>query len=186
MVTVTAVVCSHANPDGLRHILGSLRYQTRPPDETLVYCSDTPDLLRLREDFPEAQFHERPNLDDWGHEKRAEGLDRATSEWVGFFNDDDSYHVSYLERMLAVAAATGGGQTAAADVVYCGWNTYPACTFTYGSSTSGNFLVRTRFAQKVGYPTRRYEADGDFIEMLNNAGAVKYKLEDTIYFHNSQ
>jgi hypothetical protein len=185
MNSVTAVVTSHSNPGGLRHILGSLRYQTRPPNETLVYCSDTPDLLRLREDFPEAQFHERPNLDDWGHAKRAEGLDQATSEWVGFFNDDDSYHPSYLERMLATAAG-GANQTMVADVVYCGWNTYPACTFTYGSSTSGNFLVRTRLAQQTGYPTRRYEADGDFIEALNAAGAVAYKLDAVLYTHNSQ
>jgi GT2 family glycosyltransferase len=177
-MTFTAIVTSHANPSGLRTILGCLRYQTEPPDETIVLCSDTPDVLRLREDFPEAQFLERPNLNDWGHAKRAEGLELAEGDWVGFFNDDDSYTPDYIEKMLA--------RTVDADVVYCGWNTHPGCTFNYGSSTSGNYIVRATLGRKVGYTSRRYEADGDFIEALNTAGARVYRVGEVLYHHNAQ
>lgn len=178
MPTFTAVVVSHARPDKLRHLLGNLRYQTRPADETIVLCSDTPDVTRLREDFPEAEFLERPPAGDWGHSARAEGLDRAACEWVGFFNDDDSYNRRYLELML--------NETANHDVVYCGWNTYPACTFNLGSSTSGNFIVRRELGQQVGWTSRRYEADGDFIEALNTAGGRVARVDEVLYHHNVQ
>lgn len=177
-MTFTAVVTSHAFPAGLRHILGQLRYQTRPADETIVLCSDTTDLARLKEEFPEAEFLERPDCGDWGHEKRAEGLERATGDWVGFFNDDDRYARDYLARMLA---ATGPD----VDVVYCGWSTYPDCEFRLGSSTSGNFIVRRSLAQTVGWASRRYEADGDFIDALVAADARLARVNQVLYHHNA-
>lgn len=179
MATFTAVVTSHARPHCLRRILGNLRYQTRPPDETIVLCSDTPDVARLREEFEDVEFLERPNRDDWGHEKRAEGLERATGTWVGFFNDDDSYVRDYVERMLAATDPD-------VDAVYCGWSTYPDCDFRLGSSTSGNFIVRRSLAVTVGWTSRRYEADGDFIDALVDAGARTVKVPHVLYFHNRQ
>ena len=176
-MTVTAVVCSHANPDGLRAILGCLRYQSVKPDETIALVSDTPDLARLREEFPDVEFLERPDRADWGHEKRAEGLQRATMEWVGFFNDDDSYTRDYLETMLAAGRA--------ADVVYCGWNEHPDCGFHGCSSTAGNFLVRTRVAQRVGWNGRHYQADAEFIEALNIAGVRIARVDRLLYTHNA-
>lgn len=177
-VTFTAVVTSHARPDGLRAILGCLRYQTRPADETIVLCSDTPDVARLREDFPDVRFLERRNMNDWGHAKRDEGLWLANMDWVGFFNDDDSYTVDYIETMLAHAGDN--------DVVYCGWSTYPDCDFRLGSSTSGNFIVRALVGRAVGWTSRRYEADGDFINALAHATRRIVKVPRTLYFHNAQ
>lgn len=177
-MTFTAVVTSHARPDQLRRLLGNLRYQTRPPDETIVLCSDTPDVMRLREDFPDVKFVERDNLNDWGHAKRAEGLWLANMDWVGFFNDDDSYDLGYVEKMLAA--------TAEADVVYCGWSTYPQCAFRLGSSTSGNFIVRGLVGRAVGWISRRYEADGDFIDALAAATDRIVYVPQVLYTHNRQ
>ena len=162
-------------------MLGNLMYQTRPPDETIVLVSGlSPALVAgLREHFPAVSFHERPDLQDWGHAKRAEGLALARKDWVGFFNDDDSYAVDYLEKMLAAG-------TDLVDAVFCAWNRIPGCHFGLGSSTSGNFIVRRELAQKVTYPTRRYEADGDFIEALNRAGARSVKVDEILYHHNHQ
>lgn len=179
MVTFTAVVVSHAAPDACRSILGQLRYQTRPADETIVLCSDTPDIARLREEFPEAEFLERPNRDDWGHEKRAEGLERATGTFVGFFNDDDGYSRSYIDKMLSTA------KQHQADVVYCSWNEYPDCHFGLGSSTAGNFIVRTALAQQVGWAGRRYEADGDFIDAVGDRTERIVKVPEPLYTHNT-
>lgn len=177
-MTITAVVTSHANETGLRHILGQLRYQTVPPDETIVLCSDTPDVMRLREDFPDVTFHPEPNLDDWGHDKRSKGLGLATSEWVGFFNDDDRYANDYIEKML------GAAETHTA--VYCAWPYSPDCSFALGQSTSGNFIVKTELAQRVGWRHRHYEADGMFIEEVVRAGASIVKVPEILYWHNEQ
>jgi len=168
MPSFSAVVTSHANPDGLRYVLGMLDGQTLIPDEIIALVSGSPDC----------GFHQRPNLNDWGHAKRAEGLQMARGDWVGFFNDDDSYSSDYLAKMLAAAAG--------ADVVYCGWNTYPNCTFNLGSSTSGNFIVRREFGQNVGWTSRRYEADGDFIEACRANGALIRRIDEVLYAHNIQ
>jgi len=116
-------------------------------------------------------------MNDWGHEKRAEGLQMATQDYVGFFNDDDSYDLSYLEKMLSIPDA---------DAVFCSWNTIPDCTFNGASSTSGNFVVRRELAQRIGYTSRRYEADGDFIEAINASGAAVFRINELLYRHNDQ
>lgn len=156
-------------------------YQTRPPDETIVLLSGASqhDLEDLREDFPHAEFFPRENRNDFGHEKRAEGLALASKDWVGFFNDDDSYAMDYVEKMLRAAYGY--------DVAFCAWNSHPHCLFAIGSSTSGNFVVWTSLAKLVGYTSRRYEADGDFIEALKSAGAqVAPKVQEILYHHNFQ
>jgi hypothetical protein len=174
-VRLTAIVTSHANERGLRSILGNLLYQTCPPDEILAFCSDTPDLLRLREDFPSVLFAGCENENDWGHAKRALGVVMAQGEWLGFFNDDDEYANDYIEKMLAA-----GGDN---DVVYCAWNEQPLCHFHLGSSTSGNFIIRTELAQRVGYRHRAYEADGLFIEDVKNASARVARVDEILYTH---
>lgn len=178
-MTVTAVVVSHANEHGLRTMLNNLLRQTRPPDEVIACCSDT-DLAGVRGDYPTVAFRRCENRNDWAHEKRAEGLAVAESDWIGFFNDDDSYVDSYLERMLARAEAEN------ADVVYCAWNEQPHCDFKGWHSTSGNFLCRTELGQRVGWVGRHYEADAEFIDGLVAAGAKVVRVDEILYHHNVQ
>lgn len=173
----TAVVVGCDDEPGVRHTLGCLRYQTRPPDETIVIVSDTAGVSRLREQFPEAEILERPRAGDWGHAARAEGLARAAGDWVGWFNSDDRYDRRYLEKMLALRDH--------ADVVFCGWNEQPDCVFRPGSSTAGNFIVRTAVARRVGWNGRHYEADGDFIAAAAAHGRV-VKVNEVLYTHNPE
>jgi hypothetical protein len=181
VTTFAAIVTSHANEPGLRNMLGQLRYQTRPPDETLVLFSGGPyDVIRLLKDFPDAGLGERPDRSDWGHEKRAEGLELASSEWVGFFNDDDSYDASYLEKLMRHA-------NDAIDVVYCAWNGRTTnCRFALGQSTSGNYIVRTAVGREAGYTDRVYEADGTFIERVAKLARNIVYVPDVLYRHNEQ
>lgn len=177
MPTITAVVTSHANVRGLRSILGNLHYQTRHPDETLCFVSgiSRAEFCRLAEEFPWVQFFFEDDLADWGHAKRSAGVERATREYVGFFNDDDSYSLDYIERMLEPRA----------DAVYCAWNEQPECVFSSGSSTSGNFIVRSEIAKKIGYPSDAvYENDGVFINRINNHAKSIVKVNDILYTHN--
>ena len=173
-------MASHANETGLRKMLGNLIYQTRPPDEVIVLVSGvTPaELNSLKEDFSFVTFLPRESRNDWGHEKRSEGVELASKDWLGFFDDDDSYSRHYLERMFAVSES--------ADVVYCSWNVIPRCQFALASSTSGNFIVRSELAKRVGYMSRAYEADGRFIEALKAEGARVNRVDELLYFHNVQ
>jgi hypothetical protein len=165
----------------LRKILGNLRYQTRSCDEVRVYLSDTPHavVLDLREDFPEYHFSPQPNRNDWGHEKRSIGVAEAQSDYLGFFNDDDSYAMDYVERMMGEAEAGAG-------VVYCSWNEIAECGFHLGSSTAGNFIVASGLAREVGYNSRAYVADGEFINALHHATDSIARIDEILYFHNVQ
>jgi hypothetical protein len=161
-------------------MLGNLMYQHTPPDETLVYVSGVPpaEVAELREDFPHARFTQVRNMEDWGHAKRARGLHEAKADVVGFFNDDDEYDDDYTARMLDELQQ-------GADVVFCNWSYSPAGTrFDLGSSTSGNFLVRTKVAKRVGWAGRGYCADGDFINALKEATDRIVRVDDVLYRHN--
>jgi len=178
-VTFTAIVTSHANSAGLLHALKALRTeQTRVPDQIIVLASDTPEIVKFPRSFPGVEFNDVENANDWGHSKRARGIELAVCDWIGFFNDDDSYAPKYIARMLREAPK--------ADVVYCGWNEQPHCEFALGKSTSGNFIVRSTLAKKVGWNDRHYEADGTFIEALKAAGARVVRVDETLFYHNVQ
>lgn len=180
MPTFTAVItCHDGDPT---KILGNLRYQTRRPDQTLLYWSwaDPKLYAFVREHFPEAKVFTPDNLNDWGHQKRAVGLLAAHCDYVGFFNHDDAYSVEYVEKMLAAA------ERERADVVYCDWNGRIDTEFTIGNSTSGNFIVRTPLAQGVGWNHRQYDADGLFISDLRATRPRIAKVPLSLYTHNPE
>lgn len=183
MSSFTAVVTCHAREWNLRHLLGNLAYQSRTVDETLVFVSGVTRgaFARLGEDFPHATFFLENDRQDWGHAKRAAGVERAGSDYLGFFNDDDSYDDFYVETMM------GAAESNAADVVYCAWSTYPDCEFRLGQSTSGNFIVRSSLARVVGYPGDRvYENDGVFIDGLAAEADPIVYIPTVLYRHNVQ
>lgn len=180
MSTFTAVVTAH-DQDPTK-IIGQLMYQTRKPDEILVFCSDVDGVDVLAEDFKVVDFIEVPNMNDWGHAKRAQGVELASGDYLGFFSADDRYDAMYVESMMAVA------EEHMADAVFCDWFSkefgpmIPAA-FKPGSSTSGNFIVRTAFAREKGYTDRHYEADGAFISKLAEDGKV-VRVGEVLYGHN--
>lgn len=178
MSTFTAVVTAHK--ESPHRILGNLLYQTRKPDEILCFLSDVPApvVAEAREHFPAVQFVCTPNRNDWGHEKRALGVARATGDYVGFFNHDDSYDLQYIEKMMEAAEA-------GAEIVYCEWDVGHVVGFRSGSSTSGNFIVYTKLAQTAGYTKRDYPADGHFIRALSDMKPRIVKVEKELYFHNA-
>ena len=73
--------------------------QSRKPDEIIVLASDI-DLEEARKRYTGVTFYAEPNLNDWGHDKRAKGLDLATSDYAGWFNHDDSYDPHYIAEMM--------------------------------------------------------------------------------------
>lgn len=162
-------------------MLGNLQYQIVPPTETLVYVSGLkPSRIgKLREHFPHCRFSRQPDLQDWGHDKRRQGVQDAAGDYLGFFNDDDSYDNAYLHTMLH-AVADG------ADAAYCAWNEQPNCSFGLGSSTAGNFIVRTSLARSIGYPVDHgYECDGHFINAVEAFANQVVRVDEILYWHNT-
>ena len=152
----------------------ALLLQSKKPDEIIVLASDI-DLEEARKRYTGVTFYAEPNLNDWGHDKRAKGLDLATSDYTGWFNHDDSYDKTYIEKMMANKGS---------DVVFCGWNKSSTPNFSAGSSTSGNYIVKTSYARTVGYKDRHYDADGTFIDGLAGQGGKITRVEEVLYFHN--
>lgn len=175
-MTVTAVVCAHGPGSQVADIVGQLHGQTAPPAEIRVYASDVPQHVL---DSLDAVVTVVENRNDWGHEKRAQGLAEATGEWVGFFNDDDLYDPDYLRQMVEAAAGY--------DLVMCSWNErggpviHPKPVLNH--VTAGNFLVNRRAAQQVGWNGRKYESDGYFIQDLVAAGATWTVVDRVLYWH---
>lgn len=176
MATFTAVVTAHKDWWGMIRTIASLMSQKRKPDEIIVLASEI-DLTNARIAFPEVKFYEEPNLKDWGHGKRAKGLDLATSDYIAWFNHDDSYDQTFIQEMMESASGT-------ADVIYCGWSKIHRPSFALGQSTSGNYIARTSYARQAGYTDRHYEADGTFINRLAALGGKIEFLPKVLYFHN--
>lgn len=178
-MTVSAIVVSRSNEAGLRSMLECLTGQTRPPDEILCYCAGytSQRFLSLVTDHPGVEFHQHVDVPDFGHSARARGLAAASMEYVGFFNDDDWYEDTYLERMLAVMPGH--------DVVFCAWNEQPDCGFVGCQSTAGNFVSRRVLSVEAGWvASDRYENDAAHIDRLNELGARVVKVDDVLYHHN--
>ncbi len=98
----------------MERTLTALFAQSRKPDEVIVLASDI-DLEEVRKKHTGVTFYAEPNLNDWGHAKRAKGLDLATKDYIGWFNHDDSYDPHYIAEMMWLAEL-------GSDVVYCGWS----------------------------------------------------------------
>jgi hypothetical protein len=176
MATFTAIVTAHADAAGMERTVRALLNQSRKPDEIIVLASDI-DCSVARERYPRISFYEEPNLSDWGHDKRAKGLNLATSDYAGWFNHDDSYDPHYIAEMMWQAELGH-------DVVYCGWSKDSTPQFVHSSSTSGNYIAKVEVARKAGYTDRHYEADGTFINRIAAiTNSIKF-LPGTLYFHN--
>jgi hypothetical protein len=176
VATFTAIVTAHADEAAMLRTINSLLAQTRVPNEIIVLASDI-SLSEAERAYPAIRFHPEPNLSDWGHDKRAKGLDLAASDYSGWFNHDDSYDKTYIEVMMSEAEAGH-------DAVYCGWSKASTPNFRLGSSTSGNYIVSTALAREAGYTDRHYEADGTFIDKIaSKAKSVKF-VPKVLYFHN--
>jgi hypothetical protein len=145
---LAAIITAHKDtPMG---IIQNLEDQTVRPAHLLVGTSDWSGAINTKLPLHREPF---PNHNDYGYRKRNRLLRMVEDEFVGFFNHDDSYELSYIERMLGTAVKEG------ADIVYCGWTrrdalkeitaTLPA-VFRPFESTLGAFIVRTSAMLEVG------------------------------------
>ena len=181
-MTLTAVVTAHDASPG--PIVRNLLAQTRKPDEILVFISAHKHALRLTGFDGLVQVFLVANKNDWGHQKRALGLELASGDFIGWFNHDDSYEPTYIEELL------GAVEREDADVAFCNWShggrgmdVNHACEFRGGNSTAGNWIGRTALIREVGYTNRDYSADAHLIDAVRPKAKV-VKVHKTLYNHN--
>lgn len=175
--TFTAVVVAHGDVEQTEKCIKMLKEQTYKDTEILVFYSD----MKPDPQYPDVNYLIQPNRNDWGQEKASHGLNAARGDYVGFFNIDDEYESSYIEKMIKKAKSEN------LDLVYCDFTSKEGSTI-FGQpklniGTRGMFIVRTEFGRSVGYNHRDYGADGKFLEELVAAGAKHARLEDVLYRH---
>lgn len=196
MSTFCAIVTCHDAPAD--PIIECLLAQTRPPTSIYLGLSGTGIIPADLLSNPAAtRTLKTRNRDDFGYYKRNTLAAQATEDYLGFFCHDDSYHLSYIERMMEVAEAKQ------ADIVWCRWLDIPRCTFTPCSSTLGNFIIsRALFSQLKGFPELEFNApyklrdgrtlhivdhglrDAVFIDMCKEATTNIEHVPLMLYYHN--
>lgn len=173
---VSIVLTAHKDREELMTALRSAQLQTWPGREVIALACCIPGLERMSQQGEQPELQLVECQEDFGHAKRAQGLELARGDWVMFWAADDLYHVDFLRTMVLAGRASG------ADLVACDWipkwrgsmmKTQPRT----GQVTSGNFIVRRSVALHAGYRHRHYEADGAFIEDVMATGATWHRVK---------
>ena len=126
----------------------------------------------------------------WGHPNRKMMLDKIPCEpedLILLTNDDNYYVTTFVDKMLT-------GMTKAVGMVYCDMLTnyydYDVvhCVPKVNRIDMGAFVVRADIANKVGFNSVKFQADGEYCEEVvkcckeNNYRVLK--IEKILFVHN--
>lgn len=136
----------------------------------------------------------------FGHPLRAEGIKRATGDWLLITNDDNYYAPVFAERMMARTAPDVA--CVLCDMVH----NHPRCDYLgrggkethYGVLVTkpqvqfadiGCFIVPTAIAKQVGFPWRDHDGDGRYLVECIRAGRKAgrgqvVKVPEVLFVHN--
>jgi hypothetical protein len=127
-------------------------------------------------------------VNNWGHQIRADYLQKVTSEYIIITNPDNYYMPVFLEYMLKPF-------TPGRDIVatfcsamvhsYRNWETQPT-RLARGHLDCGGVLLKTAQAQAVGWKSLEHSADWFFFEdIIKRYGAGKFvPVKGTLFVHN--
>lgn len=183
-MSITVAVITHDRLRKLEHLLYIIGEQTVQPDRVEVYYSGYEDgqLSLLKEKYPNYTWIVQQDKKDWGHDKRANALQKCTTDWIVTMNDDDQYPFVFLELMLQA------GKTSGADIVYCDFATRTNPDFCVdaklerGHITNGCMLINQRVALSIPYTHRTYAGDWFFVNDCINSGVNFHKLNKLLFF----
>lgn len=187
--TLSAVICTHSLQrwDALSRSVASLESQTMPPAEIVVVVDHNDELLaRAKAEFTAARVV--PNTNRRGLSgARNTGLARATSEVVGFLDDDAWAATDWAERLIAVyddptVAVVGGAVEPA-------WATHRPTWFphefdwvvgcTYRGLPTVRSTVRNVVGANMSFRRSAIETVGGFDELLGRVGGNGAGCEET-------
>ena len=198
---MTVVCVAYRRPAALQVLMHAFLAQTSQ-DYRLIIIHDGPDeemeallagyCTRFPEKFECMFTDERHN--DFGHSLRQIGLERTTSAFVMFTNDDNYYVPTFVEIVTGVLAATNC-DVVLVDVLHSHENAGDTVAPAYSVLTTeprmnrfdvGAGVFRTTLAKSVGWRDRGFAADGVFIEDIM-ASATKprlVKIPQVLFVHN--
>jgi GT2 family glycosyltransferase len=185
--TLTAIVTGHKQSPFA--IMNNLANQTVKPAQVLVGVSEFP-LPWVVPSFPfPFTVLDFPTVNDFGYSKRNMLAMLATSDYLGFFCQDDSYDGDYIEQMLKAVENTR------AIAAYCQWDDSVmgdklggSCSFHTDSSTLGNFIINREAFERLGgfleSPRGHGLRDGHLIERIRQVAESIARVNITLYHHN--
>jgi hypothetical protein len=177
---LTVVCVSYKRYNEIHTLINSFICQTFP-DWKLNIIHDGADPVmeelvgQYAEKDPRIRFEPtKERYNDWGHTLREIGLRACETEWLLFTNDDNYYVPRFLEYMFEAIRKDN------LDMVLCNmvhshrnpgaykqddyhlFDTFPRMNYV----DIGNFIIRTKIAQKVGFADHSYAADGAFVDNI--------------------
>ncbi len=181
-IPMVSCIITSWKKDPPENAINQMLNQTYQHKQLLVFSSDL-DLKDLKKKYSNCEFFDVPNRKDWGHAKRAMGLAFAEGKYMCFVNADDEYDPLFLEYLITALEKEEG------QLAYCDWadksidfNTALAF-LAKGQMTSGNFVVRSDIAKKVGWQHRLYASDWYFIRDLIGEGVQTVYLNYNLMKH---
>ncbi len=177
---LTIICASYKRYNTIHVLINSLLCQTLR-NWKLVVIHDGPDeqmaslVRQYQKDHPNIEFmHTEERFNDFGHSLREIGLRMAQTEFVMFTNDDNYYAPKFVAYMFEairrdrldlvlcnmIHSHRNPGPFTRDD--YLPFDSYPMMKFV----DIGNFIVRRRIAQEVGFEDRSFAADGVFIDKI--------------------
>jgi len=198
---ITIVCVAYRRPAAIQVLIHAFLAQTSQ-DYRLMIIHDGPDermealLAEYCERFPERMeclFTEKRH-NDFGHSLRQIGLERTTSEFVMFTNDDNYYVPTFVEIVTATLHSTQC-DVVLFDVLHSHENAGDTVAPAYSVLTTeprmnrfdvGAGVFRTSLAKSVGWRDRSFAADGVFIEdvMASDARPKVVKIPQVLFVHN--
>jgi glycosyltransferase involved in cell wall biosynthesis len=177
---ITVVVPSIPPRDALlRRALDSVEAQDMPPDFVVV----------------EYDTHR-----EGAAATRQRGLERVTTEWTAFLDDDDEFMPQHLESLYAHALETGADMVFSWYEVVGGTDPRPGefglpWDRAHPRQTTITTLVRTAVALEAGFladdegdlasPDRHYAGeDWRFTSRVNDLGVISHLPQKTWYWHH--
>lgn len=167
-MTVTAVIVSCRNIDGVKSVFEQLRPQVQ--EIIVITCCE-------RCELGDISVHVE-HKDDWGQSKCDQGLRLATMDYVMFASSDDEYLPDFISTLAKYDT----------DLILAGFRSHLAGLVSnsqpsIGQVTRGSFLVRRTLAQKHGYNDHSYSGDGKFVSDLVANGATWTNDPEVNYIH---
>jgi hypothetical protein len=198
---ITILCASYKRYKEINVLLNSFICQT-VDNWNLIVMHDGPDP-RMKEivgeyskNYPQISYIESSvRANDYGHSFRDEGIKLVDTEYLMFTNDDNYYTPKFLEYMIDAVEKKGF------DFVLCNFishynnpgiyiqedynvlNAFPRKNYI----DMGAFILRTAFAREIGFKSRAFAADGDFVDELMKrfSGKIKVgKINKVLFVHN--
>ena len=136
-----------------------------------------------------------PN-NDWGHTAREYGLRHTTSEWILMTGDDNYYVPTFIEYFTFAIKKNPNAILHYCNLISGNTNTklYPLDINYYlmdskilrGQIDISCFITKTELARVVGFPSRAYSADFDYLDLyLKTFGKYAFSVKAGSIVYNN-